>query len=453
MTTYATIIRSACTASLPREVVIIPTPSGVRAFTRTNNGARGASNKWSTGTPVGADNELVYGQPVSLALTAIDLAELAGAPDHHGYPANMLQRLGRAIRTETVLTSTKLGDMVSTVWHMADNDPSATTYVKGQPVASVATASAPTVVAPVVTSPNVAIGNAPTSTVTSVTSSVSASAPTASNALRIPLVTDNDIAGYIDREFGVKKLKGVQLLDHARASQFNVRIEGHAGTGKTTFTRYYAGMRGLIHVAVPCSPQTDALDVQGGWVRDASGGWRFQLAPFAEAIQQPSVILLNEANRMPAKSSNLFLQVLQERKLTLSTYDNSVIDVHPDCIIIADLNAGRQYTATTALDPAFVDRFKLPLVFGYDRAIEEQLVKSKTLLDFAWNVRNQPQVYRDTPVSVRMLTAFETNAIGLQDVSIAIECFANAFTNPIERDSIRTALEAEAFRIEQDLGL
>ena len=446
--TYATIIKSAHSASLPRETVVIATPSGVRAFTRTNNGARGASNKWSVGSPANADLELVYGQPVSLALTATDLAELESAPSHTGYPANMLQRLGRAIRTEVALTSTKLVDQLATVWHLAETDAdSLGQYVKGQTMASVPTVSAPTVVASVVTAPNVPVASA------SVTTSVSGSAPIASNALRIPQLTEPDLAGYIDRVFGNKKRTGVEMLDHARNVKFNVRIEGHAGTGKTTFTRYYAGMRGLIHVAIPCSPQTDSLDVQGGWVRDASGGWRFQLSPFAEAIQQPSVILLNEANRMPSKGQNMFLQVLQERRLTLSTYDNSVIDVHPDCIIIADLNAGRQYVSTNALDPAFVDRFKLPIVFGYDRDIEEKLVKSKTLLDFAWNVRSQPQVYRDTPVSVRMLTAFEANAIGLQDISIAIEVFANAFTNPIERDSIRTALEAESFRIETDLGI
>ena len=446
--TYATIIKSAHSASLPRETVVIATPSGVRAFTRTNNGARGASNKWSVGSPANADLELVYGQPVSLALTATDLAELDSAPSHTGYPANMLQRLGRAIRTEVALTSTKLVDQLATVWHHAETDAdSLGQYVKGQTVASVPTVSAPTVVASVVTAPNVPVASA------SVSQSVSGATPTATNALRIPQLTEPDLAGYIDREFGVKKRTGVQMLDHARNVKFNVRIEGHAGTGKTTFTRYYAGMRGLIHVAIPCNPQTDSLDVQGGWVRDASGGWRFQLSPFAEAIQQPSVILLNEANRMPSKAQNMFLQVLGERKLTLSTYDNSVIDVHPDTLIIADLNAGRQYVSTNALDPAFVDRFKIPMVFGYDRDIEEKLVKSKTLLDFAWNVRSQPQVYRDTPVSVRMLTAFEANAIGLQDVSIAIEMFANAFTNPIERDSIRTALEAEAFRIETDLGI
>ena len=85
------------------------------------------------------------------------------------------------------------------------------------------------------------------------------------------------------------------------------------------------------------------------------------------------VLFFDELNRCPEKLQNSLLQVLEERKATLGTYD---IDIKADFIFIGTMNPDD--SSTEKLSDVFLDRFDL-LYMGYPEDIshERKIVLSK----------------------------------------------------------------------------
>ena len=261
-------------------------------------------------------------------------------------------------------------------------------------------------------------------------------------------MTDPDLSCYIERTlFDVPETR---FFDWSRANQKAVMILGHAGTGKTTSVRHYGAVRGLPVATIECNLSLDEEQIQGSLVPTAEGHFEWRNSALAEAIQQPSIVFINESTRMSAKANAMFLRILQERELHMTRHLGEVIKVHPECLFVTDANWG--YRGTTAPDQAFLDRFWVTVEYKYDREIESKFIPSPALLDVAFAIRDQYELgeYRSI-FSTRVLKAF---------IDLSKEFgwnFARSnlllSMNPEDRGGIANTLDLNGSNICDDLGI
>ena len=141
----------------------------------------------------------------------------------------------------------------------------------------------------------------------------------------------------------------------------NTLLIGPTGTGKTDII-----IKICEKMNIPCriydmgammDPLTDLL----GQHKLKDGNSIFEYSRFVEDIQKPGVILLDELSRAPFGSNNILFPCLDcRRKLPVdiaSVNDNREINVHHDCVFIATANIGNEYTGTSELDAALLNRF------------------------------------------------------------------------------------------------
>lgn len=445
---YATIIQSQSPYGV-RQTAIIPLQDGtVRVFNRVGF-TRGISAAWKETKPTSVElNEQVLGSPQAIPITANDYAVLPYPP----VPTTLMQKLVRKAKESSAFPSAKLlGEQFDEVMDIIQTDPMALLKyaqasvtpppVVAQPVVQPEpVAVQPVVDVPVVTEPEPvnAMVTAPP---------ITADAPTLAK-LTVPEPDD-----YYERTFdGVTE---TALYDYARSNQRKVLLTGDAGTGKTSSARNYAAKRNLPFVTIECTQQIDQSITQGRFVPTGVGNsTKWVYSQLATAIQQPSVILLNELTRMNPKAASLFLRLLQENELLIEPL-NEVIKVHPECLVIADQNTGSGYTGTQRQDQALVDRFNVKLEFKYDDAIESKFIKSPTLLAFANSIRQASETSDQfsVPMSTRMLKNFEEQATQL-NFTFAVNSLLSAFPkDDSEREAIKMRFDAEYDKIAEELNV
>jgi len=92
------------------------------------------------------------------------------------------------------------------------------------------------------------------------------------------------------------------------------------------------------------------------------------------------VLFFDELNRCPEKLQNAMLQVLEERKATIGSYD---VDIPTDFIFIGTMNP--HDSSTERLSDVFLDRFDV-IRMGYpeNEEIEEEIIvsKGKSIIEF-----------------------------------------------------------------------
>ena len=128
-----------------------------------------------------------------------------------------------------------------------------------------------------------------------------------------------------------------------------------------------------------------------------------------------------------------------------------VIKAHPNLLIVADMNP--DYRGTRPLNQALADRFSERLVYPYDKAIEIKLLKSRSLLEMANQLRDEfSKGTLLTPISTRSLVAFVDNA-NRYGMDYAIYSYVNSFEGDEERSSVRLVVNTHKDNIANDLGL
>lgn len=435
---YATIIQSAPSAGAIRQTAVVPFGDAVGVYTRWA-GKRGVAGGWVEGEPATLPNERLVGEPVSIAMTLNDERDLA-----QSFPSTLFQKLVRRVASITNLNSdpAQVLDVVleRVVSEARTNPLLLQKYLGGAPVA-------PT--APVVTSLAPTPAPAPAEVLSPAVAEPHA-LPDAGLWATLTTPSLADVSHYIERTF--KGKTETEVFDFARSRSEAVAIFGHAGTGKTSSAQHYAGLRGLPFVAFECNPQVDEEVVQGAFIPTGNGNelaWRY--SALATALTQPSVVLLNESNRMSAKANALFLRILQERELQVSRHKNETLKVHPECLIITDANPG--YRGTVSSDQAFLDRFAITLEYTYDTEIEKHFIPSPSLLSLATSMREQAEREDkwSTPISTRLLKNFVAQAQGL-GLAFASESFVQAFPAE-ERDALRMLVEVHSDLIASELGV
>jgi hypothetical protein len=262
-----------------------------------------------------------------------------------------------------------------------------------------------------------------------------------------------EVKPYFDRTMP-GSISDAQVAKYCQGNQKTLLITGPAGTGKTSFAYNYAAVNHLPFVVIEGSRQIDESKVHGRFFPTGVGNsvvWKD--SQFLTAIQQPSVILINELSRMPAKAADLFLRVLNERELIIDQL-NKVVKVHPDCLFIVDQNTGTGY-AVTKQDVALVDRMQPKLEFDYDIDVERKFIKSESLLQFAQSIREASKTTDQftTPMSPRILMNFIDQAQKL-NLGFAVYSLLNNFPKDDgEREAIKMRLDADIDAIAADLGV
>jgi MoxR-like ATPase len=201
----------------------------------------------------------------------------------------------------------------------------------------------------------------------------------------------------------------------------------------------------------------DAL--QGAWQPSGVGEqlvWRnSELAEAVDATRNPrgAVVLLNEANRMSPLVSSFFMTMLAERRLPMTAFSGQSIPIPDNVLFVMDANPG--YRGTKAMDEAYVDRFLYKVTFEYDRTIEARFVRSNTLLDIAFEYREQmANGMFDTPFSTRMLKAFvQTASSKRRNIQHALASLLETFPVGEERETLRMRFDVALPTIADELGV
>lgn len=427
------------------QTLLIGTDTGVQTYHRVSNGAKGRGQAWQS-TPALPSNPISH-NPVAVVLSDRDLVMLG-----MGQITNIGIKALYALESATAPTVQVAHDF--TVEGLRDRlisgDSTLSEYVTDKrrsqglslkPIRGVNNTSA-TVARPTVEPTEVR----PTT--------IEAMSNKASSDLVTAMVTVPNKAfadAYINRKV-VGGLTDFEIMDFAMATNKNVLIEGHAGSGKTAMVQAYASARGYRYFNVACHIGLEASHLVGRWIPTPDGHFRWQDGAVTEIVRNGGVLLFNEINFAPERFLTFIFSLLDyRREIQLLENGGEVIKAHPDLLIVADMNP--DYRGTRPLNQALADRFPERLIFPYDNAIEQKLIGSKALLVMANQLRDEfNKGTINTPISTRNLVAFVDNAKAL-GMDFASYCYINSFEGDEERSAVRLLLTTHRDNIAMDFGL
>ena len=163
-------------------------------------------------------------------------------------------------------------------------------------------------------------------------------------------------------------------------------LTGPSGTGKTELVELIAK---TMEKELSIQDMGTVVDAQSSLLGvhriNSESKSEFEYAPFAEYIQKPSIILLDEINRASLSSNNYLFPVLDRRRYlpvdVASKEGLRRIPVHAECALIATANVGNEYSGTQAIDRALLDRF-FPIELDYLKKKDEvKVLVERTSVD------------------------------------------------------------------------
>ena len=168
-----------------------------------------------------------------------------------------------------------------------------------------------------------------------------------------------------------KGVKSALLADR------HIIIVGAPGVGKTTLAKNIAKLLGKNFVRIQGSPDLTVEDLLG----DIDPIKAMKYGPLSlEAFTKgkifkadKGILFFDELNRCPEKLQNALLQVLEEGKATIGSYD---VDFDVELVFIGTMNP--EDTSTEKLSDVLMDRFDL-IYMGYPESneIEKEIMIEK----------------------------------------------------------------------------
>lgn len=269
---------------------------------------------------------------------------------------------------------------------------------------------------------------------------------------------------YVHRQIG--GLWDFDLFDVAVEEYENVILVGDTGSSKTSVARAYAAYHRMPFYAVEGSESMDPGIVVGKTTTLPDGTFGWMDGKLSLVARYGGVILFDEVNMTLPRVMAAFKALISvSRWLDLPENGETILAGHGGhdhstddegqtvcegdpmpVFIMAAMND--RYVGTRRLNEATLNQFPIPLDWGYERSVEEELITSRRLIDLAERMRNLVEIR--TPVSTNMLMEFEVH-VERFNIDLAILFFVNKFASE-ERRPVRGALEAESAAILSELG-
>lgn len=237
----------------------------------------------------------------------------------------------------------------------------------------------------------------------------------------------------------------------ARETRHNLLMPGPTGAGKTTAVIAYAGHLGAPYSGIEFDGGFVFADVIGAYQTGEEGMPRFELGHGALVVLYGGIWDWSDCNLAPPKFMSPMFPTMDQRQSLTIKEARLVIPKHKNCFICASYNPG--YRGTSQMNEAFLNRFGMPLPWGYSDEVEEAIVGSRSpqLLKVVRGLRLDENMRTDIGTNVmEEFITFATHPMG--DIDIAIHAFTNRFPEEEQEQAYRT-LEAVRYTIANELGV
>ncbi|MCQ5341311.1 MAG: MoxR family ATPase [Candidatus Methanomethylicia archaeon] len=185
----------------------------------------------------------------------------------------------------------------------------------------------------------------------------------------------SDIINKIIEEienFIVGKKEVIKMMLVALISEGHILLEGPPGTAKTLMAKTFAKAIGLSFSRIQMTPDMLPADIIGTVVYDAKNSeFKVKKGPIFA-----NIVLIDELNRAPAKTQAAFLEVMQERQVTIEGI--SYLVDRPFLVIATQMPYGS--AGTYPLTEVQIDRFSYNVKITHASAEEEMKILEK--IDF-----------------------------------------------------------------------
>lgn len=196
---------------------------------------------------------------------------------------------------------------------------------------------------------------------------------------KFPCPKESEIGFHVDEDVWYLLVRNIMRGE-------NTMLIGPTGSGKTEL---------VTHITKAMDKHLSIQDM--GTVQDAQsallgvhrlnkdGHSEFDYAPFVGHVQREGIVLLDELNRAPLSAANILFPCLDRRRylpIDIAVGDGvRTVPVHDKCVFFATANLGAEYTGTTQIDRALLDRFMpVELTYPTDTA-ETKILMIRTGID------------------------------------------------------------------------
>ncbi len=168
-----------------------------------------------------------------------------------------------------------------------------------------------------------------------------------------------------------------ESLETAVEHNLPVLLVGDTGTGKTSFVRELAQIRGKELIRINLTGQTGVDELIGKYLANATGTyWVDGLLTLA--MKTGDWVVLDEINMaLPEILSKLHSLLDDDRKIVLNEKEGEIIRPHDNFRFFATMNPCDEYAGTKELNKAFLSRFPIVIEVAYS-AKETDIIVERT---------------------------------------------------------------------------
>jgi len=252
------------------------------------------------------------------------------------------------------------------------------------------------------------------------------------NKLNVYIPKEDEFGDYIHRQIDDK------LAAILEANKVALLV-GETGTGKTYACRYYAYRYNLPCLIISLDDNSKFNHLLG-FREIRNNETTFEPGLMVDFLQNPSLILFDEINALPAKAAFRFHEMIENRSLFIPELKKT-IKIHPECRIAFACNQKNlRYIGTNSFNAAFLDRL---IIIKFPHFTQEELAKhlkiEEDILQFytkAVNMINKNEMR--TMYSIRTIKQYQLlRSIGFNKM----EAFKIAFINKAMLNEEEEAME------------
>jgi len=196
----------------------------------------------------------------------------------------------------------------------------------------------------------------------------------------------------------VGRRKEILMIMSALQAEKHVFLEGPPGTSKSTILRAISEYTGTQFCLVTGNSDLTTSKLIGYFdpAETLSKGYKpeyFASGPLLKSMQEGRYLYIEEFNRLPDETTNVFVTVMSEKRLNVPRL--GVIETHPDFRIVAALNP-LDDIGISRISRALKDRF-CSIRMDYQSKDEEiEIVKKRTNADMDSVIELAVDIARDT---------------------------------------------------------